>query len=300
MGVSIVPRQRGKLDILMSILSRGGQGFMAGKREKAQGERQVEQDKLKAALTQAQTGQAQRANIPQPTSGADQINRLKLGWLQSLPPEEQAAALERMVTKPSSVTNVNLGQSTKSKIESNILDSDKAVLGLKIMDTSFKDKFTEYSFQTRAAGTRIAEKLGFEPPEEGIVRVGKKELEEYSAWQRQAEEAFLTFRKWATGVAGGEKEMSDIRKVFATKDKSATEFKAMLKQAINYQAVYKQSLQLYLQQGSVLPEAQKLATRNALNSVSAQGGSPIAPTGKTKDPSQMTTEEIEAELKGLK
>lgn len=61
MAVSIVPRQRGKLEILAQILSRGIGGFQQGKQQRIQGERQAEQDKLKVALTQAQIGKLGRA-----------------------------------------------------------------------------------------------------------------------------------------------------------------------------------------------------------------------------------------------
>jgi hypothetical protein len=51
-------------------------------------------------------------------------------------------------------------------------------------------------------------------------------------WKQEAMTTFLAWRKWVTGVAGGEKEMREIAKSFPDPQRnSPTEFKANLKQA---------------------------------------------------------------------
>lgn len=52
-----------------------------------------------------------------------------------------------------------------------------------------------------------------------------------AAFMSAADREFLTFRKWATGVAGGEKEMAEIKKVTFSSDDSPQDFEAKLQLA---------------------------------------------------------------------
>ena len=65
---------------------------------------------------------------------------------------------------------------------------------------------------------------------DGLSTAGQKGLiKERAAWFRQAEADFIAYRKWATGVAGGEKEMAEIATSFPDPVKnSPTEYRANL------------------------------------------------------------------------
>ncbi len=143
MAVSIVPRQRGKLDILAQILSRGIGGFQAGKEQKRQIGRQGEQDALKAALTQARTGQAQRANIPRAPAQPDPTKVAKaIASLQKIRDEAkdptQAALLESEITK---MENLLAGIQGKEIVTTPAQKQSRgpAFLGAKIRDLLKRD-----------------------------------------------------------------------------------------------------------------------------------------------------------------
>lgn len=64
----------------------------------------------------------------------------------------------------------------------------------------------------------------------GIPTKGQKRLiRERSKWFRQAKADFIAYRKWATGVAGGEKELTEIATSFPDPVKnSPTQYEANL------------------------------------------------------------------------
>lgn len=66
MALYTMPERKSKLELIANILAQGIGGYQRGKDQKRQIGRQEEQDALKAALMQARTGQAQRANMPRP------------------------------------------------------------------------------------------------------------------------------------------------------------------------------------------------------------------------------------------
>ena len=221
-------------------------------------------DQARQKLIEAQTGQ-----VGQPTqdSGSSELARVKASLLKEFldpnTPPERKKQIQGSGVFGGSTVNVTTNlpgteKSTKGSMEKSIIEAQKSVLGLDIMDRTFKEEYTQYPFQARSKLSSGAEKLGIPLPEdEGGILLTKEQLGDKAAWERQAEEAFLTFRKWATGVAGGEKEMAAIRQAFATKDKSATEFRAMIKQAKDFQSAYVQSLENMLMAGSVLSKETK-------------------------------------------
>jgi len=232
------------------------------------------------------------------------INKLVARLMQTLPPGSPKWLELAKITSGGITVNLPSAQkSTIAKMEQAVLDSRKSVLGLDIIDKTFKPEYTEYPFQLQATLTRTIEKFGKKlPTKSGGLLLTGKQLGDYAAWVRQAEEAFLTFRKWATGVAGGEREMAAIREAFATKDKSATEFKAMVKQAKMFQQAYMAELDRLIRTGSVLNKnTQTKAAQIGMKAAGIQPGRQI----KSKQPNMpisqdgpsFTNEEAIAELK---
>ena len=217
---------------------------------KKQQEQQLAQ--LKMRLLQAQVGQV---GVEKPAS----VGQLLAKQMQILEPGSPGwLKLAKIQGGGVNVTTNIPGaqKTTKGVMEKAILDAQKSTLGLDIMEKTFKDEYTEYPFQAKAYLSRKTEKWGAPlPGEESFWRLTEKQLGDFAAWEGQAEKAFLTFRKWATGVAGGEKEMAAIRKAFATKDKSATEFKSMIRQAKAFETAYIKELTQLLIAGSVINKA---------------------------------------------
>jgi len=65
----------------------------------------------------------------------------------------------------------------------------------------------------------------------GVATKGQRKLiAERAAWYRQSKADFLAFRKWATGVAGGEKELGEIATAFPNPDtNSPTQYMSNMK-----------------------------------------------------------------------
>lgn len=164
--------------------------------------------------------------------------------------------------------------STKTALEKEVAELNQGILGLETTRNLYEDEYSTIPFKTREGITSYFERWGYKPPEEETFwRITKQQVADYNAWFGQAEQQFLVFRRWATGVAGGPAEMAQIRMAFADpKEKSPTQFKAMLDQAISYRKTYRSSIENRIKSGSILNnETRRQATRDALASI----GQPI-------------------------
>lgn len=124
----------------------------------------------------------------------------------------------------SGATQVNLGTSTRSKLEKDIISADSNIEGFNNIELSFKPEFLTLAGKAKAGTQRQLDKLGFSNNTEF--------LQSRAAWFSQAMSAFIAYRKWATGVAGGEKEMAQIAKAFPDPEKnSPAEYISNLKQS---------------------------------------------------------------------
>ena len=96
------------------------------------------------------------------------------------------------------------------------------------MDRLFKghDDYLTYKGQIKAWGTKKLDKLGYAGKE------AQDWLDKRQEWYQIAKAQFLAYRKWVTGVAGGEKEMAEIAKSYPDPDKnSPAEYKGNLRRA---------------------------------------------------------------------
>lgn len=102
----------------------------------------------------------------------------------------------------------DLTKSTRSKIEQEVIDGIQNSISFQETGKLFKD---EYLTLWGKGGNFLAEqadKLGLAGEDQ------KKLIQERSMWFRQAKADFISFRKWATGVAGGEKEYKELATAF--------------------------------------------------------------------------------------
>ena len=138
---------------------------------------------------------------------------------------EEVARLKKLGAK-AATTTVNLGalgKTTINSLEKDIIALETAELGLKIVEDFFEPEFLEFLGKGKAAAQRFANKLGLSTSTEFLERRAK--------WFAQAKEGFLAYRKWITGVAGGEKEFQEIAKAVPDPERDApAEFIAKLEQ----------------------------------------------------------------------
>lgn len=123
-------------------------------------------------------------------------------------------------------TQVNLGTSTKAQLEKDIISADSNIEGFNNIEASFRPEFLTIGGKVKAGTQRFVDKVG------AGDALGTEFLQQRATWFSQAMSAFIAYRKWATGVAGGEKEMKQIAKAFPDPERnSPAEYIANLKQS---------------------------------------------------------------------
>ena len=131
---------------------------------------------------------------------------------------------QKFPSKTGPDVTVNLGTSTKQHLEKEIIDADSSIANFDSIESSFNPAFLTYGGKLKAGTQRVLDKAGFAS--------NTQFLEERATWFSQAMSAFIAYRKWATGVAGGEKELAQIAKAYPDPEKnSPAEYKANLKQS---------------------------------------------------------------------
>jgi len=133
---------------------------------------------------------------------------------------------KKVQTKGTAVT-VNTGdlaKTTKSKLEDDIVEATRNIQSFKATRASFKPEYLTLFGKAGNFMAESADKAGVSTADQ------KKLISERSTWFRQAKADFIAYRKWATGVAGGEKEMAEIATSFPDPVKnSPTQYIANLK-----------------------------------------------------------------------
>lgn len=116
-----------------------------------------------------------------------------------------------------SVYTGDMGKSTQSQLEQDIIEAEKNIMSFGDTYKMFKPEYLEYVGKGKK---EIASKMD----KAGVSSEKQKEyLNEYQKWFRQAKADFIAYRKWATGVAGGEKELAEIATSFPDPVKNSPE-----------------------------------------------------------------------------
>ena len=117
----------------------------------------------------------------------------------------------------------DLGKSTKTSVEKNIIEGVKNIQSFGETKKLFKEEYLTYFGKGQNQVNLLMDKAGITGPEQ------KKMITERNKWFRGAKADFIAYRKWATGVAGGEKEMAEIATSFPDPVKnSPTQYAANL------------------------------------------------------------------------
>lgn len=122
--------------------------------------------------------------------------------------------------------NINTGQvakTTKAKLEGDVIEATRNIQSFQ----ETRDKFKPEYLTLFGKGKKITAKA---MDVAGVSTEGQKGLiKERQDWFRSAKADFIAYRKWATGVAGGEKELKEIATSFPDPVKnSPTEYEANL------------------------------------------------------------------------
>jgi len=129
------------------------------------------------------------------------------------------------ITKPSSVTvnnTVDMTPRSQGTLEENIINADEVLASLDRIDESYKEEYLTYKGKAKAIGADILSKAGSKKADAFI--------EDREKWKTLVDEQTLKWRKFITGVAGGEKEMETIEKTtINTKYDSPAGFRSKLK-----------------------------------------------------------------------
>ena len=172
-------------------------------------------------------------------------------------------------------TKGGLAKPTVTAIEKDIIAGQKTIGSLNEAEKIFDPSFLTVEGKGRAFISSQAEKLGFS--------TDKEYLEARTKWRNQAKSAFLVYRKWVTGVAGGEKEFKEIAKAFPDPERnSPTEYMANLEQTRSWARATDLWLRETKALGLSLEETREIVEQQA------------APT--VKEVGELTDEELDAEL----
>ena len=137
----------------------------------------------------------------------------------------KSGKVEQVSAGPMGGTTVNvdtgLSKSARAKAEGDVQEATDMYKGLEALVSISKPDFFTYAGKIQAGAERVGEKAG-------VVR-DPKFLSEYSAWKAGTEQEFNKYRKWATGVAAGEKELERLANSFPNVNMSKTQYMAAAK-----------------------------------------------------------------------
>jgi hypothetical protein len=123
-----------------------------------------------------------------------------------------------------SIGDISLSTGTKTELEKGVIKAADHIAVFNRMEMMTDPEFLTYMGQLRKGGEKLAEKAK--------LPVDTSFLNNYSEWYQVSKAAFLAYRKWVTGVAGGENEMKEIAKSYPNPDtNSYTQFMANLRAA---------------------------------------------------------------------
>jgi hypothetical protein len=131
----------------------------------------------------------------------------------------------KVIAKGTQVTiqTGDLGKTTKTGLEQDIIMGIQNIQSFQRTRELFKPEYLTMFGKGQKLIAEVADKAGI--PTKGQ----KKLIRERSRWFRQAKADFIAYRKWATGVAGGEKELKEIATAYADPVKnSPTQYLANL------------------------------------------------------------------------
>ncbi len=196
---------------------------IATEQRKAEAARGVRQEEQGFQISKEARAEVRKRDEP-PTPTTLQKNAEFVSDAMGIPLPEAISFLKKQpgssltVDKDGNVSftqgvDAGVSKPTGTAIEKEIISAQKTIGQLNEAEKLFQPDFLTRGGKLKAFTETQADKLGFESKSDF--------LKERSAWLTQSKQAFLAYRKWVTGVAGGEKEMADIAKAFPDPDNNS-------------------------------------------------------------------------------
>jgi hypothetical protein len=149
--------------------------------------------------------------------GADQIYVKKGGKI----PEGYKKVMGKGTTL--TVNTGDLSKTTKAGLEKDIMEGVRNIQSFQNTRKLYKPEYLTLFGKTDKIMAEAADKAGISTKNQKAL------IRSRSKWFRQAKADFIAYRKWATGVAGGEKELAEIATSFPDPVKnSPTQYSANL------------------------------------------------------------------------
>lgn len=120
-------------------------------------------------------------------------------------------------------TDIRAPRGAKASMFKDAVASQTALETYDRIDSLYDDEFLTYKGSAKGAWATFLNKL--DPDERSNFQYRR------SRFLSEVGREFLTFRKWATGVAGSEKEMAEIKRITFSEDDSPQDFEAKIKTA---------------------------------------------------------------------
>jgi hypothetical protein len=118
-----------------------------------------------------------------------------------------------------------LTKTVRSSTQKNILEGQTRLTTQNYVSSLYRPEFLTYGGEIKSG---IMTKLNKLTPS-----LKDSFTKARAAFLSQTNQAFIAYRKWATGVAGGEKEMAEIKRATFSEDDSPQDFEAKL-QAVQF------------------------------------------------------------------
>jgi hypothetical protein len=174
-----------------------------------------------------------------------------------------------------------LGKSPTNAAQTEISSNTQALDRIRVIESLYEPEFLTYKGRAMGEWATFMNKMD---PEERSGFQSRR-----AAFLSSANRDFLTFRKWATGVSGGEKEMAEIKRATFSEDDSPQDFEAKLATTKSLYRRLNARLQSALKAGIEPVEGnaafQKYLKANPLENIPTlkQRGDELSRLGYTKD-----------------
>jgi hypothetical protein len=174
-----------------------------------------------------------------------------------------------------------LGKSPTNAAQTEISSNTQALDRIRVIESLYEPEFL--TFKGKAMGDWATFMNKMDPKERSGFQSRR------AAFLSSANRDFLTFRKWATGVSGGEKEMAEIKRATFSEDDSPQDFEAKLATTKSLYRRLNARLQSALKAGVEPVEGnaafQKYLKANPLENIPTlkQRGDELSRLGYTKD-----------------
>lgn len=174
--------------------------------------------------TEIYKGLKKMATVPQKPSEADVFEDIETGEQMYVPKGSPIPKGARLVKSGGITINTgDLQKGTRAKLEKDIIEGVHVLSTFNHLKKVYKPEYLTYWGKGKKSVVRQLDAYGIATKDQKVFFAGRK------AWYTAAKAAFMKYRKWLTGVAGGTKEAEMIATSYPDPDNNTpTEYLANL------------------------------------------------------------------------